>query len=139
MLVLPLDPPTPDPLLAEDLERRYAGATAEAILDAALAAFHPRLAFACSLGLEDAALLDLIALREPRPRIFFLGTGRLQQVWAYVRDHAVPYNRLHDQGYPSIGCAPCTRAVQPGADPRSGRGWWERPDHRECGLHKAEP
>lgn len=56
-------------------------------------------------------------------------------VWSYIREHDVPYNRLHDRGFPSIGCAPCTRAVPEGADPRSGRWWWERPEHRECGLH----
>ena len=60
-----------------------------------------------------------------------------EQVWQYIREHDVPYNRLHDDGYPSIGCAPCTRAVLPGADPRSGRWWWESPDHKECGLHPA--
>lgn len=52
----------------------------------------------------------------------------------YVKAKALPYNPLHDQGYPSIGCAPCTRAVEPGADPRSGRWWWENPETRECGL-----
>lgn len=52
----------------------------------------------------------------------------------YVHAKALPYNPLHDQGYPSIGCAPCTRAVEPGADPRSGRWWWENPETRECGL-----
>jgi phosphoadenosine phosphosulfate reductase len=57
------------------------------------------------------------------------------QVWAYVRANDVPYNALHDQGYRSIGCAPCTRAVGPGEDPRAGRWWWERPDERECGIH----
>ena len=57
-------------------------------------------------------------------------------VWDYIRRHSVPYNKLHDNGYPSIGCQPCTRAVEPGADIRSGRWWWESPDHRECGLHK---
>jgi len=57
------------------------------------------------------------------------------QVWAYIRANQVPYNALHDQGYPSIGCAPCTRAVAAGEDPRSGRWWWERPDERECGIH----
>ncbi|HWP59719.1 MAG TPA: phosphoadenylyl-sulfate reductase [Candidatus Acidoferrales bacterium] len=57
------------------------------------------------------------------------------QVWNYIRRHNVPYNRLHDRGYPSIGCAPCTRAVQPGEDARAGRWWWERPENRECGLH----
>ena len=57
------------------------------------------------------------------------------EVWGYIRAHRVPYNALHDRGFPSIGCAPCTRAVEPGADPRSGRWWWEQPEHRECGLH----
>ncbi len=59
-----------------------------------------------------------------------------EQVWAYIRRHDVPYNVLHDRGYPSIGCAPCTRAVQPGEDPRAGRWWWEQnPTLQECGLH----
>jgi phosphoadenosine phosphosulfate reductase len=57
-----------------------------------------------------------------------------QDVWAYINARNLPYNALHDKGYPSIGCAPCTRAVEPGADPRSGRWWWENPDSRECGL-----
>jgi len=59
----------------------------------------------------------------------------LQEVWEYVRAHGVPYNALHDAGYPSIGCAPCTRAVAPGEDVRAGRWWWESPDQKECGLH----
>lgn len=59
-----------------------------------------------------------------------------QQVWDYIKMHSVPYNKLHDRGYPSIGCEPCTHAVQPGEDVRSGRWWWESPDHRECGLHQ---
>jgi phosphoadenosine phosphosulfate reductase len=64
------------------------------------------------------------------------------QVWAYVKEHRVPYNVLHDRGYPSIGCAPCTRAIQPGEDIRAGRWWWEHPTTKECGLHltpSAEP
>jgi phosphoadenosine phosphosulfate reductase len=56
-------------------------------------------------------------------------------VWQYIRDHNVPYNALHDRGYPSIGCAPCTRAVQPGEHERAGRWWWEHPETKECGLH----
>ena len=56
-------------------------------------------------------------------------------VWDYVRRKSVPYNRLHKQGYPSIGCAPCTRAVKPGEDLRAGRWWWENPNAKECGLH----
>jgi len=57
------------------------------------------------------------------------------RVWAYIRAHELPYNALHDQGYPSIGCAPCTRPIAPGEDPRAGRWWWEQAGHRECGLH----
>jgi len=58
-----------------------------------------------------------------------------EEVWAYIRKNNVPYNRLHKQGYPSIGCAPCTRAVEPGEDLRAGRWWWENPNTKECGLH----
>ena len=244
MVETPLTHRPPSAALAEELDRRSDGAPAEAILEAALGAFHPDLAFACSLGLEDVVLLDLIAGREPRPRIFFLDTGRLNQetydtlaalraryglpievycprreavealvaakgpnsfyeslenrleccrirkveplgralagasawltglrreqapgrgglrafqwdegngglvkvsplvhwtledVWARVRARNLPYNPLHDRGYPSIGCAPCTRAVRPGEDVRSGRWWWEAPEHKECGLHR---
>lgn len=56
-------------------------------------------------------------------------------VWAYIKAHDVPYNTLHDQGFPSIGCASCTRAVKPGEDIRAGRWWWEEPEKKECGLH----
>jgi phosphoadenosine phosphosulfate reductase len=234
----------PDPALAAELNARHLRSSARDILEAAVAAFHPALACACSLGLEDAVLVDLIAGLAVRPRIFFLDTGRmhqetydtlaalraryglaiecvfprreavealvaakgpnsfyetvdnrleccrirkveplqralagtkawitglrreqgptraevepfqwdptgpgrvkvnplaswsLDQVWQHVRAHAVPYNPLHDQGYPSIGCAPCTRAVLPGEDVRAGRWWWERPELRECGLHR---
>lgn len=57
------------------------------------------------------------------------------EVWAYIRIHGVPYNALHDQFYPSIGCAPCTRAIAVGEDVRAGRWWWENPENKECGLH----
>jgi phosphoadenosine phosphosulfate reductase len=59
-----------------------------------------------------------------------------QQVWQYIKQNNVPYNTLHDKGYPSIGCAPCTRAVRKIEDTRAGRWWWEDPDKKECGLHK---
>ena len=59
-----------------------------------------------------------------------------QQVWDYINENSVPYNVLHKSHYPSIGCQPCTRAVNPGEDVRSGRWWWENPDHKECGLHR---
>lgn len=61
-----------------------------------------------------------------------------EDVWHYLRSNGVPYNPLHDQGYPSIGCEPCTRAVQPGEDIRAGRWWWENPDSKECGLHMVD-
>jgi phosphoadenosine phosphosulfate reductase len=57
------------------------------------------------------------------------------EIWDYIRKKRLPYNSLHDTGFPSIGCAPCTRAVQAGEAERSGRWWWERPELRECGLH----
>lgn len=58
------------------------------------------------------------------------------QVWEYIRANNVPYNALHDRGFPSIGCAPCTRAIKPGEDIRAGRWWWENPENKECGLHR---
>ncbi len=58
-----------------------------------------------------------------------------EQVWEYIRANDVPYNDLYDRGYTSIGCAPCTRAVEPGEDPRAGRWWWEKGMPKECGLH----
>lgn len=60
-----------------------------------------------------------------------------EQIWAVVRAFDIPYNPLHDQGYPSIGCEPCTRAVRPGEDPRAGRWWWEQSSSKECGLHES--
>jgi phosphoadenosine phosphosulfate reductase len=58
-----------------------------------------------------------------------------QQVLDYTRQHKLPYNRLFERGYTSIGCACCTRPIEPGEDPRAGRWWWEAPEHKECGLH----
>ena len=57
------------------------------------------------------------------------------EIWAYIKIHDVPYNALHDQFYPSIGCAPCTRPISAGEDVRAGRWWWEDPQNKECGLH----
>jgi phosphoadenosine phosphosulfate reductase len=61
-----------------------------------------------------------------------------QDVWHYLRANQVPYNALHDRGYPSIGCEPCTRAITPGEDVRAGRWWWETPESKECGLHMVD-
>ena len=60
------------------------------------------------------------------------------EVWTWLRANDVPVNALHARGYPSIGCAPCTRAVAPGEDVRAGRWWWEAADSKECGLHVAQ-
>jgi phosphoadenosine phosphosulfate reductase len=59
-----------------------------------------------------------------------------EMVWSYINEHHIPYNELHNQGFPSIGCLPCTRSVKPGEDIRAGRWWWELPQFKECGLHK---
>jgi phosphoadenosine phosphosulfate reductase len=56
-------------------------------------------------------------------------------IWDYIHKNNVPYNKLHDSGYPSIGCEPCTRAIHAGEDPRAGRWWWENATQKECGLH----
>lgn len=61
----------------------------------------------------------------------------LEQVKTYIRENNIPYNPLHDKGFPSIGCAPCTRAVKEGEDFRAGRWWWEDQDKKECGLHST--
>jgi phosphoadenosine phosphosulfate reductase len=58
-----------------------------------------------------------------------------EDVWDYIKKHNVPYNKLHDKGFASIGCQPCTRALKPGEEVRDGRWWWENPQLRECGLH----
>ena len=230
----------------EALNARFQNADPEAILDFALEAFGSSLAVACSLGLEDAVLIEMISRRAPSPRAFFLDTGRLHpetydtlarlqeryglkietyfpdataveafvnahgpnafygglelrkaccairkveplkralkgaDAWvtglrrdqaptrsglgpfeldwehggilkvnpligwtfartrAYADARAIPINPLHDLGYPSIGCAPCTRPVLEGEDLRAGRWWWEQPEHKECGLHAAK-
>lgn len=228
---------------ARQLSDRFENASPQELISWALSTFGDRVALACSFGLEDVALVDMMVKTDRRARVFCLDTGRLhqatydvidavrekygipieiyfpdtaavermvrergpnlfyasiedrkrccgirkveplgralsqldawmtglrrdqavtrvsvskvelddahggilklnplatwsaEQVWAYVREHKVPYNRLHDQGFPSIGCEPCTRAVKPGEDPRAGRWWWERPEQKECGLH----
>lgn len=227
----------------ETLNLHFRGASAEAILAHAVDLCTPDIAFACSLGLEDVVLVDLLSRLAIKPRIFILDTGRLptetletldqiqnryqlavevyrpdpnaveayvqsrglngfyeslearraccalrkveplgralsgarawitglrreqaptrsllqpfeedldhggilkvnplafwtlDQVWSHIQAHSIPYNPLHDRGYPSLGCEPCTRAIKPGEDIRAGRWWWERSDHKECGLH----
>ena len=62
-----------------------------------------------------------------------------KDVWSYIRTLGIPYNELHDRFFPSIGCAPCTRAITVGEDVRAGRWWWEQPEAKECGLHARTP
>lgn len=59
----------------------------------------------------------------------------LERIWAFAKEHHLPTHPLHEAGFPSIGCAPCTRAIAPGEDLRAGRWWWELAEHKECGLH----
>jgi phosphoadenosine phosphosulfate reductase len=81
--------------------------------------------------------MTFFELDEPRQIIKFnpLLDWTFEQVKQYIKDNQVPYNVLHDQGFVSIGCEPCTRAIQPGEDFRAGRWWWENNSKKECGLH----
>ena len=82
-------------------------------------------------GLEVSAFDADLGMQKFNPLLEWSN----DEVWAYIKQNDVPYNKLHDQFYPSIGCAPCTRAVTPGEDIRAGRWWWENPENKECGLH----
>ncbi|MBN6740421.1 phosphoadenylyl-sulfate reductase [Acidithiobacillus ferrivorans] len=90
-----------------------------------------------ALSRQDLAVREWDAAHEI-PKFNPLADWHGEEVWDYIRRFEVPYNHLHDQGYPSIGCTPCTRAVAPGQDIRAGRWWWENPDTRECGLHVVD-
>ena len=79
--------------------------------------------------LEDADHPPLIKINP-------LADWSQEQVESYIEKHKVPVNALHKKNYPSIGCAPCTRSIEPGEDIRAGRWWWENPEHKECGLHR---
>ncbi len=88
----------------------------------------------------DIAKVEVDAAHNKIFKINPLADWSEKEVWDYVKKNHVPYNKLHDLGYPSIGCAPCTRAVKPGEDVRAGRWWWENPEQKECGLHvQASP
>jgi phosphoadenosine phosphosulfate reductase len=86
------------------------------------------------------AALDVQEQDEAHDMVKFnpLADWSEEDVWHYIRSKHVPYNPLHDKGYPSIGCEPCTRAIQPGEDVRAGRWWWENPESKECGLHVVD-
>ncbi|MFQ5483381.1 MAG: phosphoadenylyl-sulfate reductase [Nitrospinaceae bacterium] len=84
----------------------------------------------------DTPKVEADAAHPPLLKINPLADWTQQQVHAYIETHKVPTNALHKKNYPSIGCAPCTRPIQPGEDIRAGRWWWENPEHKECGLHR---
>lgn len=89
---------------------------------------------------EQAATRGNLAIREydesnGLEKFNPLSAWSEKEIWAYIKQNKVPYNALHDKFYPSIGCAPCTRAVAMGEDVRAGRWWWENPESKECGLH----
>jgi phosphoadenosine phosphosulfate reductase len=97
-------------------------------------------AWITGLRTQQAATRDGLPLREydagnGLEKFNPLAEWTEKEVWTYIRQNAVPYNALHDKFYPSIGCAPCTRAISPGEDVRAGRWWWESPESKECGLH----
>ena len=85
---------------------------------------------------SDVQIVEIDDVHDGIVKLNPLANWTNDQVWDYIREHDVPYNALHDVGYPSIGCEPCTRAVAPGEDPRAGRWWWEQdPEGKECGIH----
>jgi phosphoadenosine phosphosulfate reductase len=86
---------------------------------------------------SDVAIVEWDAHHGPGGLLKFnpLARWSIEEVWQYIRSHGVPYNELHDRGYISIGCEPCTRPIRPGEHPRAGRWWWEEATQRECGLH----
>ncbi len=83
------------------------------------------------------SLVEVDELHGGIAKISPLRDWSAEQVWAFARAYEVPVHPLHQKGYPSIGCAPCTRAVRAGEPERAGRWWWELPEHKECGLHPA--
>lgn len=83
----------------------------------------------------DAAKFELDEQHGGMVKLNPLIDWEWEQVIEYIKENDVPYNKLHDQGYPSIGCEPCTRPIKPGEDLRAGRWWWEQESDKECGLH----
>ena len=124
----------------ESLEKRHACCQVRK-LEPLQRAFHDIDAWICGLRSAQSTTRREMQLIEWDEQHGLLKINPLihwseQQVWEYIKENKVPYNKLHDKGFPSIGCEPCTRAVRHIDDIRSGRWWWENPDHRECGLHQ---
>lgn len=102
-------------------------------LDAWIAGLRPEQ----SVTRGDVRAVEIDEAHGGRIKLNPLAGWSREDVMAYVERNHVPVNRLHDQGYPSVGCVPCTRSIQPGEDERAGRWWWENADQRECGIHVA--
>ncbi|HSP96475.1 MAG TPA: phosphoadenylyl-sulfate reductase [Candidatus Dormibacteraeota bacterium] len=109
----------------EPLERALAD------LDAWIAGLRPEQ----SVTRGDVRAVEIDEVHGGRIKLNPLVRWTREDVMAYVERNHVPVNRLHDEGYPSVGCVPCTRSIQPGEDERAGRWWWENADQRECGIH----
>ncbi|MCR9144848.1 MAG: phosphoadenylyl-sulfate reductase [bacterium] len=90
-----------------------------------------------SVTRADTPIVEIDAAHGDIIKVNPLAAWSEGELDAYNREHKVPLNPLHAKGFPSIGCAPCTRAIQAGEDVRAGRWWWESPDNKECGLHQA--
>ena len=88
-----------------------------------------------SVTRTEVTAVEIDEVHDGRIKLNPLARWTKDDVWAYVRKHAVPVNALHAKGYPSVGCAPCSRAIREGEDERAGRWWWEQPENRECGIH----
>ena len=84
---------------------------------------------------NEAKMFEIDTQHEDILKINPIINWTWDQVWKYIKENNVPYNKLLDKGYPSIGCEPCTRAIKDGEDLRAGRWWWENEGHKECGLH----
>jgi phosphoadenosine phosphosulfate reductase len=91
-----------------------------------------------SAGRRATPVVQADAAHGGIAKIAPLVAWRRDQVWAYIRERGLDYHALYERGYTSIGCAPCTRPVQPGEDERAGRWWWEQSDVKECGLHVTD-
>jgi phosphoadenosine phosphosulfate reductase len=88
-----------------------------------------------SITRTEGAEVEFDAAHGGMTKVNPLIAWTMPEVRAYAKANGVPVHPLHDKGFPSIGCAPCTRAIQPGEHPRAGRWWWEDPENKECGLH----
>lgn len=89
-----------------------------------------------SITRNENAMIEIDENNHGRIKLNPLINWTEKDVLNYIESNNIPYNKLHDQGFPSIGCQPCTRAIEPDEDVRAGRWWWEMPEHKECGLHK---